>query len=167
MLSLRLIEVGRSLIMDRDSWLLIPYLTFFSTVNHSNGTRRLLQLPCVSQLKLFTSLKHSLKAVQDALVFGFLKMVKYLPAYASSKLLIEKVGFVGIQGQRWVVSHGCSLNLRQQSCIGFKAIDPCGLGGNVSIVSCEERSGLAVRRVQFEETFIQELQNKFNCKIVE
>ncbi len=79
-----------------------------------------------------------------------------------SAFYLEKVGFIGLQGQRWVVSHGCSVNLKESACLGFKDINACGLGKDVKIVSCEERSGLSVTRADFEDAFIEAFKNRFN-----
>ena len=81
-------------------------------------------------------------------------------------IFLEKVGFIGIQGQRWVVSHGCSVNLKKEACSGFKEIIPCGLGEDAKIVSCEDKSRLVVPLLDFESAFIETFKNRFLCKIV-
>lgn len=81
---------------------------------------------------------------------------------------LEKLGFIGIQCQRWIVSHGCSVNLKKESLVGFNDIDPCGLGKAVNIACCEERMGSqGVNREIFEKSFIESFETIFDCKVVQ
>lgn len=50
----------------------------------------------------------------------------------------KKIGFIGIQAQKWIVSHGFSINLTKESLKGFKEIDPCGLLNQNINVTCVE-----------------------------
>lgn len=50
-----------------------------------------------------------------------------------------KIGFIGIQAQKWIVSHGFSINLREESLGGFEGIDPCGLQNQGVEITCVER----------------------------
>lgn len=56
----------------------------------------------------------------------------------------RKIGFIGIQAQKWIVSHGFSINLREECLGGFGGIDPCGLKHqNVEITCVERETGIA------------------------
>lgn len=54
----------------------------------------------------------------------------------------RKAGFIGIQTQKWITSHGFSLNLTRESLNGFTEIDPCGLAAQNVIVTCAENESL-------------------------
>ena len=55
----------------------------------------------------------------------------------------RKIGFIGIQAQKWIVSHGFSINLRKEALCGFGGIDPCGLKHqNVEITCVEWETGI-------------------------
>ena len=51
----------------------------------------------------------------------------------------RKIGFIGIQTQKWLVSHGFSLNLQVSSLNGFQEIDPCGLKDQNVLITCVEQ----------------------------
>ena len=63
----------------------------------------------------------------------------------------RKIGFIGIQAQKWIVSHGFSLNLREESLEGFEGIDPCGLKNqNVTITCVERELGNIINEADYE-----------------
>lgn len=82
---------------------------------------------------------------------------------------VDKVGFIGIRAQRWIVSHGLSLNVTSESTRGFKHIDPCGLGSNVTVVSCQDFIKDARAPTDLlkstEEAMLSAFSDTFNCKI--
>lgn len=50
----------------------------------------------------------------------------------------KKIGFIGIQAQKWVTSHGFSLNISPNCLRGFASIDPCGLAKQNVKITCAE-----------------------------
>lgn len=59
----------------------------------------------------------------------------------------KKIGFIGIQAQKWIASHGFSINLKPECLNGFREIDPCGLlNQNVIITCAENESHLSVNK---------------------
>jgi lipoyl(octanoyl) transferase len=50
----------------------------------------------------------------------------------------KKIGFIGIQAQKWITSHGFSINIKRESLKGFHDIDPCGLSNQNMTVTCVE-----------------------------
>ena len=63
----------------------------------------------------------------------------------------RKIGFIGIQTQKWLVSHGFSLNLRVSSLNGFQGIDPCGLKDQNVLITCvEQETGKPISNEDFE-----------------
>jgi lipoyl(octanoyl) transferase len=51
----------------------------------------------------------------------------------------EKIGFIGIQVRRWIVSHGLALNVCKTALRGFEAIEACGLPESVQITTLQDK----------------------------
>lgn len=79
----------------------------------------------------------------------------------------RKIGFIGIQAQKWIVSHGFSINLKEESLKGFEGIDPCGLRDqNVEITCVERETGIIYDNNQilydkFYDNIINNFSNRF------
>lgn len=81
----------------------------------------------------------------------------------------KKIGFIGIQAQKWITSHGFSINIKRESLKGFKEIDPCGLlNQNVKVTCVEDNTDTEIYNYElvydmiidsFTKTFIL---NKLN-----
>ena len=54
----------------------------------------------------------------------------------SSTFTDSKIGFIGIQCQRWFTSHGISLNILPDCLPGFDSIVPCGLDRSQVRITC-------------------------------
>lgn len=80
----------------------------------------------------------------------------------------KKIGFIGIQAQKWITSHGFSLNLKRESLKGFKEIDPCGLLNQNIIVTCvEENTEIIFNENDFYEMIINSFQSTFQLDRIE
>lgn len=69
----------------------------------------------------------------------------------------KKIGFIGIQAQKWITSHGFSINLTKECLKGFQEIDPCGLLNQRIAVTCaENESTKIIDNIEYvlEETFL-------------
>lgn len=62
----------------------------------------------------------------------------------------KKLGFIGIQAQKWITSHGFSINLNRESLKGFQEIDPCGLlNQNVTVTCAEDNADTEINNYEF------------------
>lgn len=77
----------------------------------------------------------------------------------------RKIGFVGFHNQRWITSHGFSLNINNDLGIYSKFI-PCGQP-NLKITSMEfESSSCPFRKEEIEDRIIKEIEKAFNCHVL-
>jgi len=79
----------------------------------------------------------------------------------------RKLAFIGFYNQRWITSHGLSLNVKESSNKGFKHIVPCGLT-DISVTTVEHELGYERRYIMEEaaSTMINAVERVLECKLV-
>ena len=81
--------------------------------------------------------------------------------------LNKKIGFIGIQAQKWITSHGFSINLKSESLKGFKEIDPCGLLNQNITVTCVEDNTENYKENDLYEMIINSFKSTFQLNSIE
>ena len=78
----------------------------------------------------------------------------------------KKIGFIGIHAQKWIVSHGFSLNIQRQCLKGFREIDPCGLQSQNVLITCLEDELLleSLNPKFLTESLVQSIIDAFKAK---
>ena len=76
----------------------------------------------------------------------------------------EKIGFIGIQVQKWITSHGFSINLKRETLKGFQEIDPCGLLNQNVKVTCVEEHADIQDHVTVLDLLIESITEPFQLK---
>lgn len=112
---------------------------------------------------------HSLARVMQAACLSTAKLKTFHPTEAGLVGLwaapTEKLGFIGIQAQRWISSHGFSLNVTMPSLSGFQNIQPCGLPSNVRITCLQSYHPVEFDKVQ--SAVLSEFEKEFDINLQE
>lgn len=94
---------------------------------------------------------------------------KLISSNGKGEVFIEndrKIGFVGFQNQKWITSHGFSLNISNNLEI-YKKFIPCGQKMlKVTSLQAEYTNPVSFSRKEVEERLLEEFEKVFECRLL-
>lgn len=79
----------------------------------------------------------------------------------------KKIGFIGIQAQKWIASHGFSINLKPECLKGFREINPCGLLNQNVIITCAENESRLSANINIHDILIDSFLETFQLNKID